>query len=88
MLKSGNFLPQSYSGPTTTAASGAVVPRTPLVDTYPAHGVAYGLPLHAVASTTYDASRPYKHTLGCLLLDHILSWEVFKHLGSADLPGD
>ena len=56
------FLPQSYSGPTMATASGATVPRTPLVDTYPTHGVAYGLPLHAAASTTYNATRPYKHT--------------------------
>ena len=56
------FLPQSYSGPIMTAASGATVPRTPLGATFPTHGVAYNLPLHAAASTTYNDTRPYKHT--------------------------
>ena len=61
-LKAGVFLPQSYNGPTVIAASGAINPRTPLVGPYPVHGVAYGLPLHAAASTTYNTTRPYKHT--------------------------
>ena len=61
-MKANDFLPQSYSGSTMTAASSAVVPRTPLTDAYPAHGVVYALPLHASASTTYNATRPYKHT--------------------------
>ena len=61
-LKAGAFLPQSYNGPTVIAASGAIIPRTPLVGPYPVHGVAYGLPLHAAASTTYNTTRPYKHT--------------------------
>ena len=61
-LKAGVFLPQSYNGPTVIAASGASAPRTPLAGLYPVHGVAYGLPLHAAASTTYNATRPHKHT--------------------------
>ena len=60
--KADDFLPQYYNGPTMPAARSAAILYTSLIDTYPARGVAYGLPLHAAANTTHEASRPYKHT--------------------------
>lgn len=57
-----SYVPASYSGPVTTSASGATVPRNGLTTGYPVRGVAYGVPVGGASRSIYPVGRPYYHT--------------------------